>query len=137
MSLLCSFHVGLDRIGAAKARFLDSCRGLLVPPNCNSGELVYYQICSGVDREPRSLQQFCEGVSVMSRYNGDMSKGPWDTRNSQVIEPPRCISFCKRNDQLCFYFATPITIALPLHCYLQNCGRARYLSALLLLVVYG
>lgn len=121
-----------DRSEAAKARFLDSCHGLLVPPNCNSGELVYYvlscQIFSGVAREPRSMQQFCGGV--MSRYTGDMSNGPWDTRNSQVIEPPRCIS--RRNDQLCFYFATPITIALPLHCHLVNCSRVQPLYDLAL-----
>lgn len=122
-----------DRSGAAKARFLDSCHGLLVAPNCNSGELLvvdyiqYYQIRSGVDRAPRSLQQCCGGV--MSRYTGDMSNGPWVTRNSQVIEPPRAASPGVTTNYAS-YFATPITITLPLHCHLLNCGRVESLPGL-------
>lgn len=133
MSLLCSFHVGLDRSGEGQ-RFLDSCHGLLAPPNCNSVECRAGAIRSAAmsTKSQGHLQQFCGGV--MSRYTGHISNGPWDTRNSQVIEPPRCIS--RRNDQSCVNFATPITIALPLHCNLQNHGRVESLPGLALTSIY-
>lgn len=64
----------------------------------------------------------------MSRYTGDMSNGPWELAIRRLLSHRAASPGVTTN--YASYLATPITIALPLHCHLLNCGRVESLPGL-------